>query len=75
LSRAAFEMERSGKAGDTETLAHWMPELETRFERMKTAMEGVMGTKKIPEIEPQMDTDRVYLAYKKRMRGCLIGFA
>jgi PAS domain S-box-containing protein len=57
LSRAAFEMEKAGKAGDTETLAHWMPELETRFERMKTAMEGVMGTKKILEIEPQMDTD------------------
>ena len=57
VSAAAFEMEQAGKAGEYEPLAHWMPELESRFARMKEAMERAMGMKKIPEIEPQMDTD------------------
>jgi len=40
LQEIAHEMEKAGKAGDMEQLDSLMPELETRFERLKKAMEG-----------------------------------
>ncbi|MCF8118739.1 MAG: PAS domain S-box protein, partial [Deltaproteobacteria bacterium] len=38
LREVAFEMEKAGKAGDTETLTRLMPELENQFLQLKKAM-------------------------------------
>ena len=40
LQEIAHTMEKAGKSGDMEQLDSLMPELESRFERLKKAMEG-----------------------------------